>query len=223
MARSMFEFERAVADLDRAELTRVFPEDFIEGLRILYGKGRPPQAVEDVPVAPPAPPSAPGPDSPLGMFRRLAPDVQQKLLDDVSEAARGFDLHRWYRAVKGNAEGELALLNALRSANVGDAGGAASVSAEIEARLASVPAPPHGLSLVAVRAAFEKALEEWRRRPEDAGAALRWLRLRVLLGAFSYRNSSAPFVPGMPGPGGLSAANARRLFGGDAGQAEEMR
>jgi hypothetical protein len=211
-ARRMFAFERAETDLDRAELLPLFPEDFIQALRTIHAGRRRPATIDENPAVAPVP-ARPAPDSPVAMFKTLPLDVQRSLLTQVEHVAQGFDLHRWYRAVKGNAEGERALLAELRRESIGNARGATSVTAEIEARLASVAAPPTGLSLLRVRAEADRALDAWRRAPGDAAAALHWLRLRVLLGAFSHRTAARPFRERIPGPGALSAAEAMQLFG----------
>jgi hypothetical protein len=225
-ARTMFGFERAIGDLERAELFPLFPDSFIQDLRTLYHGGRPPvvdrPATAAVPSArrPPAPlQGAQGTQAPLELFRQLPRDVQKRLLKEVSPVAVGFDLRSWRQAVRNDPAGEQALLDVLRTAGVGNPGGARSVAEEIEARFRSVPRPPAGLDVQALRLEFEAAADAWRRAPLDASAALRWLKLRVLLGGIAPRSSAAPFASASIRPGdGISAAEAAQLLVADAAQ-----
>jgi hypothetical protein len=210
LVHTMRGFERGAGeDSARVELTTIFPEDFLDGLRALFAnRSRPEAAPDPEPMRRQSPAEQAAREA--GLLRQLPPDVRRAVFDDVSRVAISFDLHRWRDAVRGDPAGEQLLLDLLRTANVGTAPPGSPPAAEIDLRLKSMPDRPTSVNMLQLRIELEKAHHAWAKSPADGALALRYLRIRVLLGAFARGTASAlPVV--WPGPG-------ERITPGEAAQ-----
>ncbi|MCI4355301.1 MAG: hypothetical protein L3K06_08065, partial [Thermoplasmata archaeon] len=92
------------------------------------------------------------------------------MIDAVAGEAIAYELHRWREAVRNDPAGELALDRVLDRAGIGAAAPARSVGDELDARLATLPAPPR------TSASSRTALAAWAEKPDSLERAQRWAR-----------------------------------------------